>query len=93
MSITGVLADDFPTVLDHERARVKSLDSMRAGDCGTIARLDAPESAQSQRLVAMGLAPGVELRVEQRSLAFVVLVGENVIAMEAQVARGVFILS
>lgn len=68
-----------------------ALERLRAGARGRVVRLDAPDSPDAQRLLSLGLVPGAELSVEQRWPAFVVRVGDAVVAMESAVARGIFI--
>lgn len=76
-------------------ARVESvlrpLDRLKEGERGRVAYLSFPDRPETQRLLSMGLVPGAPLRLDQRSPAFVVSAGENVIAMEASVARGIFL--
>ncbi|MEK9145696.1 MAG: metal-dependent transcriptional regulator [Elusimicrobiota bacterium] len=76
-------------------ARVESvlrpLDRLKEGERGRVAYLSFPDRPETQRLLSMGLVPGAPLRLDQRSPAFVVSVGENVIAMESSVARGIFV--
>ncbi|MFH2202776.1 MAG: metal-dependent transcriptional regulator [Elusimicrobiota bacterium] len=72
-------------------AVLQPLERMAEGECGRVAYLTFPDKPDTQRLLSMGVVPGAELRVEQCSPAFVVAVGENTVAMEASVARGVFV--
>lgn len=80
---------------EESREEVESvlqpLDRMEDGEKGRVAYLAFPEKPDTQRLLSMGVVPGAAIVVEQRTPAFVVAVGENTVAMEASVARGVFV--
>jgi Fe2+ transport system protein FeoA len=71
-----------------EPSRDRGLDACRAGDRvvvgsvqGGVARID--------RLAALGILPGVELRVQQTRPVVVVESGESVLALEREIAAGV----
>ncbi|MFA6031073.1 MAG: FeoA family protein [Elusimicrobiota bacterium] len=70
---------------------VVALERLRAGGRGRVVSLDAPDSPDAQRLLSLGFVPGAELSVEQRWPAFVVRVGEAVVAMEDNVAKGIHV--
>lgn len=70
---------------------LKPLDRLAEGERGRVAYLVFPDGPDAQRLLAMGLVPGAEVAVDQVRPAFVVSVGENVIAMEGSVASGVYV--
>ena len=72
-------------------AVMQPLDRLKDGDSGRVAYLTFPDKPDTQRLMSMGVVPGADIRLEQRTPAFVVAVGENTVAMEASVARGVFV--
>jgi DtxR family Mn-dependent transcriptional regulator len=43
------------------------------------------------RLLPFGLAPGSEVRLRQRTPAYVIELGETTLAMDASIAREVFV--
>jgi Fe2+ transport system protein FeoA len=69
----------------------KRLDAMAAGEEGSVDAFESPEAPDAQRLQTLGVVPGARLRLEQTRPAFVVTVEENVVAMEASLAHGIFI--
>ncbi|MFH1724375.1 MAG: metal-dependent transcriptional regulator [Elusimicrobiota bacterium] len=77
--------------LEHVESLLQPLDRLAEGERGRVAYLMFPESPETQRLLTMGVVPGARLKVEQRSPAFVVKVGESTIAMEHSVAEGIFV--
>ncbi|MEJ2502774.1 MAG: FeoA family protein [Gemmatimonadota bacterium] len=62
------------------------LDSLRRGDRGAVSCLEEPWSAQSAKLAALGVLPGVRLRVIQRSPVWVLRLGRTEIALDADLA-------
>jgi Fe2+ transport system protein FeoA len=66
----------------------RSLDACRAGDMVVVGSvLGSP--ARIDRLAALGIMPGVELRVQQTRPVVVVESGESVLALEREIAAGV----
>ncbi len=60
------------------------------GTRGAVARIDATPSLSAQ-LAALGIVAGTVLRLAQRHPAFIVEVGETVLAVERSVAEAVWI--
>ncbi|MBX6366057.1 MAG: ferrous iron transport protein A, partial [Gemmatimonadetes bacterium] len=65
---------------------VVSLAALGVGDGGTISCLEDPGSPRTARLVALGLVPGVRLRLLQRYPAFVIRVGRAELALDGELA-------
>lgn len=74
-------------------AEARRLGDLREGESGRIERLESPESPEGARLAAFGLVPGARVRVQQRFPAVVVEVEESLVAIEASLARGVYVLT
>jgi Fe2+ transport system protein FeoA len=68
----------------------RSLDTCRAGDRVVIASVDGAP-ARIDRLAAVGIMPGVVLRVQQTRPVVVVESDETVLALEREIAAGVVV--
>ncbi len=66
----------------------RSLDSCRAGETVVVGSVQGT-AARIDRLAALGILPGVELRVQQTRPVVVVESGESVLALEREIASGV----
>jgi ferrous iron transport protein A len=68
---------------------------MTLGDAeaGARALVSAVEGTPSRvdKLAALGILPGVELRVQQRTPVVVIECGETVLALEHELARGIVV--
>lgn len=62
------------------------LDSLGRGDRGTVSCLEEPWSAESAKLAALGVLPGVRLGVVQRSPVWVLRMGRTEIALDGDLA-------
>jgi Fe2+ transport system protein FeoA len=60
----------------------------RAGDCVVVGSIDG-SAARIDKLAAVGILPGVELRVQQTRPVVVVESDETVLALERDIAAGV----
>lgn len=70
---------------------VASLAQLAEGARARVVFLVSREPGRVSRLLPFGIAPGTELRLRQRAPAFVIEVGETTLALEASVAREVFV--
>ena len=70
---------------------VTSLEQLPLGVPARVVFLASRAPERVARLLPYGIAPGSELRLRQRSPAFVVEIGETVLALEAAIARDVFV--
>lgn len=69
----------------------RALASLALGERAVVTRLADCEGEEAMRLLALGISPGAALVLEQRATAFVVRVEESLVALEAAVARGIFV--
>jgi Fe2+ transport system protein FeoA len=69
----------------------KRLVACRAGERVVIASVDSG-AARIDRLAAMGVLPGVELRIQQMRPVVIVECDETVLALEREIASGVLVL-
>jgi Fe2+ transport system protein FeoA len=60
--------------------------SLAVGGAGTVSCLLEPASAASVKLAALGILPGVRIRVVQRHPAHVIRIGYTEIALDAALA-------
>lgn len=70
---------------------VVPLPRLPEGARARVAFLVSRTPGRVSRLLPFGIAPGSELRLRQRAPAFVIEVGETTLALEASVAREVFV--
>ncbi len=63
-----------------------------AGDCVVVGEVQA-SAARVDRLAAMGIIPGVELRVQQMRPAVIVEFDETVLALEREMASNILVLA
>jgi Fe2+ transport system protein FeoA len=65
-----------------------TLSTMRAGATGIVSEIRASAS-RVDKLAALGVLPGVEVRVQQNRPVVVVELGETVLAIEHELAQGI----
>jgi DtxR family Mn-dependent transcriptional regulator len=70
---------------------VTSLEHAPIGARARVVFLASRAQGRVERLLPLGIAPGLEVRVRQRSPAYVVEAGEMTVALEAEIAREVFV--
>lgn len=61
---------------------------------GTIARvvfISTPEHVRLDRLSSMGISPGCHIKLHQKHPAFVISVGETDLAVDEDIAHGIFV--
>jgi DtxR family transcriptional regulator, Mn-dependent transcriptional regulator len=63
-----------------------ALSQLRPGETGVVSCLRAPASAEARRLVALGVLPGVRLRVVQSYPAHVFQLGHAELAVDSRLA-------
>ena len=73
------------------KAIVSSIADVNKGAKGKIAYLHTRDNKKLQKLMAMGLLPGVSVEVIQRFPSYVLKIGNSQIAMDEEMARDVFI--
>lgn len=85
-----VPADDGCSHLDCASVRLTALGR---GGRGAVSCLERPGSPESAKLAAMGILPGVRLRVVQRSPSWVLKVGRTEIALDSELAGRIRVVS
>ncbi len=65
--------------------------SLADAEVGAMLRVTFITSPALQRLASLGLVPGATLRLQQKLPAFVVAIGETTVAIDRDVASGIFV--
>jgi len=73
------------------RSIVSSIADVDKGAKGKVAYLHTKDNKKLQKLMAMGILPGVSVEVTQRFPSYVLKIGNSQIAMDEEMARVVFI--
>lgn len=73
----------------HGEEGVLPLVALRVGEVATIRDLRVHDPAVTQKLLTLGVAPGVRVRVVQRFPAYVLEVGFAQIAVDHHIAKAV----
>lgn len=68
-----------------------SLCELRPGQSAEVAKIDSEDSGRLLKLSALGLVPGSRVRLQQRSPAYVVWVGETQLSLDREVARDILL--
>jgi ferrous iron transport protein A len=68
-----------------------SLALMKTGERGRILRFAKTDDRTAGQLKTMGLAPGVSLKLEQRSPSFIVKVGNNFLRLNERMRRSIYV--
>lgn len=72
---------------------VTSLDRLNVGDQVQIAYVSAANFPRIQKLFALGVAPGIPIKVLQKTPSFVIQCDETQIALERDIARDIYVRS
>lgn len=70
---------------------VSSIVDVDKGTKGKVAYLHTKDNKKLQKLMAMGILPGVSIQVVQKFPSYVLKIGNSQIAMDEEMARDVFI--
>lgn len=65
------------------------LTALRVGEAGIVCELRLHDHAVAQKLLALGVMPGVRVKVVQRFPAYVLQIGFTQIAVDHQLAKAV----
>ena len=76
---------------DELKPIVVSCDQLRIGESARVAYFCTREHARLVKLSALGISPGIPLKLIQKWPAFVVQCEETEIALEADVARNIYV--
>lgn len=78
-----------------ERAEIEavivSLAELRPGQSAEVVRIGSADNGRLLKLSSLGLAPGSHIRLQQRSPAYIVWVGETQLSLDGEVAREIFL--
>lgn len=61
------------------------------GERGTVLKVSGSEEISSRKLRELGLAPGVPIKITQRSPALVIKVGNTNLRLDKQQARSIYV--
>lgn len=70
---------------------VTSLDRLNVGEQAQVAYVSADNFPRIQKLFALGLAPGVPVKVHQKTPSYVIQCDETQIALERDIARNIYV--
>lgn len=70
---------------------VSSIADVKKGTKGKVAYLHTRDNKKLQKIMAMGILPGVSIEVRQKFPSYIVKVGHSQIALDEEMAREVFI--
>jgi len=73
------------------RSIVSSIVDVDKGTKGKVAYLHTKDNKKLQKLMAMGILPGVSIQVVQKFPSYVLKIGHSQVAMDEEMARDVFI--
>ncbi|MDA8239186.1 MAG: metal-dependent transcriptional regulator [Nitrospiraceae bacterium] len=70
---------------------VSSITDMKKGTKGKIAYLHTRDNKKLQKLMAMGILPGISIDVRQKFPSYVLKIGHSQIAMDEEMAKDVYV--
>ncbi len=76
---------------DRVNPLVTSVDQLKIGEAARLAYLSAAQFSRIQKLAALGLTPGVTLKLQQKFPCLVVQCEETQIALEQEIARDIYV--
>ena len=68
-----------------------SLGELWPGQAGEVALITSQDSGRLLKLSALGLIPGVIIRLQQRSPAYVIWIGETQLSLDESIAQEIFL--
>lgn len=68
-----------------------ALSSVRTGTSGIVTALTTDDPQMINRLLAMGVSPGVEIHLEQQFPSYVIRVGRSRAALDEAIANAIYI--
>jgi Fe2+ transport system protein FeoA len=71
--------------------RLTSADRLAPGERARVAYVKSGNYPRFQKLTSLGLAPGVPVKLQQKFPSFVIEVEETQVALEADIARDIFV--
>jgi Fe2+ transport system protein FeoA len=80
-----------PEVADDPGDAVRPLSRLRPGQRAVVADLDRSDPVRARKLVSLGVAPGVELRVDRMRPLVVFTLGRTQLAFDSALADAVLV--
>ncbi len=77
--------------LKHPKSIVSSLAEMEGGEKVTVAYLVTKDNRKLQKLMSMGILPGVKIDIIQTFPSYVFRIGHSVVAVDREMAEDVFV--
>ena len=71
------------------RNEITQLKDLSPGETATVVKLHSKDPARLWKLSSYGLVPGSQIRLQQRSPAYIVWVGETQLALDEDLAQGI----
>ena len=73
-------------------AKATPLSACKIGKIGTVAYLNTNNEARMQKLMAMGIMPGIKIVLEQRFPSYILKVGRSRTAIDSETAEAIYII-
>ena len=70
---------------------ITSLDNLKAGEAGKIAYITTQSDPRLHKLLSFGFAPGLTVRLHQKSPTFIIETDQTQLALEKEIARDIFV--
>jgi len=70
---------------------IVSLDHLEVGDWATVAYILAHHHPRLHKLMSFGIAPGVKIKMHQKSPSFVIQAEETQIALEKEIVKDIYV--
>ncbi|MEM9447146.1 MAG: FeoA family protein [Cyanobacteria bacterium P01_E01_bin.6] len=68
-----------------------ALSSMKTGTVGIVTFLTTDDLKMINRLLAMGVSPGVEIHLEQQFPSYIIRIGRSRAALDEAIANAIYI--
>ena len=68
-----------------------SLELLNLGERGVFTKFKSQDETIINKLIAMGIIPGVLITLEQRFPSFVIKVGQTRLAIDREIARAIYV--
>lgn len=68
-----------------------SLNLLKAGEKGIVARFRSGDESITKKLTAMGITPGMKITLEQRFPSYVIKSGNTRLTFDEKIARSIFV--
>ena len=68
-----------------------SLELLNSGERGIVTKFKSKDATIINKLIAMGIIPGVFITLEQRFPSFVIKAGQTRLALDKEIARAIYV--